>query len=74
MLYFRAIGGITEIPVLEEVLWTQIERILHSEALRGSEAQRSLLKFLGEKSLLGGADQLKEYSVGVDALGKATYL
>jgi hypothetical protein len=59
-----------KLPVLDEVLLTQIERILHSEALRGSEAQRSLLKFLGEKSLTGEADQLKEYSVGVDALGR----
>src|SRR5262249_51446529 len=41
---------------------------------RNSEALRRLLKFLAEKRLAGEADQLKEYSVGIDALGKpATY-
>jgi hypothetical protein len=58
-------------PVLDEgLLITQIERIIQSEALRGSEAQRNLLKFLAEKSLTGEAGQLKEYSVAVDALGR----
>jgi hypothetical protein len=56
--------------VLDEVLLTQIERILQSEVLRGSEAQRNLLRFLAEKSLSGEGDQLKEYSIGVDALGR----
>ena len=48
----------------------QIERILQSKAFRGSEVQRSLLAYLGEKSLTGDADSLKEYTVGLDALGK----
>src|SRR5438105_9914268 len=49
---------------------SQVERILNSAALRNAEVLRRLLKFLAEKSLAGEADQLKEYSVGIDALGK----
>jgi hypothetical protein len=49
----------------------QVERIAHSETLRGSEALRRLL---GEKSASGQADDLKEYTVGVDGMGRpATY-
>jgi hypothetical protein len=54
----------------EEITRAQVERILHSETFRNSEALRRLMKFLCEKSLAGEADQLKEYSVGIDALGK----
>ena len=48
----------------------QIDRILRSECFRGSETMRTLLQFLGDKLLSGEADQLKEYSIGIDALGK----
>ena len=52
----------------------QIERILHSETLRASEALRRLLRYLADKTFSGEADQLKEYTVGIDGLGKpATY-
>src|SRR3984893_6406464 len=49
---------------------TQIQRILHSKVFRTSEVQRNLLHYLAEKSLAGGADTLKEYTVGLDVLGK----
>ena len=49
---------------------SQIERILNSEALRSSEGLRRLLRFLAEKAIAGDADQLKEYTIGVDAFGK----
>jgi hypothetical protein len=48
----------------------QVERIVHSETLRSSEALRRLLRFLGEKSVSGEADDLKEYTVGVDGMGR----
>ena len=48
----------------------QVERILQSETFRTSDALRRLLKFLLVKSLAGEADQLKEYSVAVDGLGR----
>jgi hypothetical protein len=58
----------------DEATQLQIERILHSETLRSSEALRRLLRYLADKTLVGEADQLKEYTVGIDALGKpATY-
>jgi hypothetical protein len=66
---------LTELAVTEnETVQSQVERILHSEELRGSEVLRRLLRFLAEKSASGEADDLKEYSVAIDGLGKpATY-
>ena len=54
----------------DKSLVEQVERILHSEELRGSEVLRRLLKFLAEKSVSGEADELKEYIVAIDGLGK----
>lgn len=52
----------------------QVERVLASNTFHASEVLRRLLKFLADKTFLGEADELKEYSVGLDALGKpATY-
>ena len=48
----------------------QVERILQSEAFRSSNVLRRLLAFLLAKFLSGEADQLKEYSVAVEGLGK----
>ena len=56
--------------VEENALQSQVERILHSDELRTSEVLRRLLKFLAEKSAAGEADQLKEYVVAIDGLGK----
>jgi hypothetical protein len=58
----------------EDGLLGQVERIVHSEAFKNSEGLRRLLRFLAEKSAAGEADQLKEYTIGIDGLGKpATY-
>ena len=54
----------------EEKVRVQLKRILQSESFRGSESMRHLLTFLAGKFLSGDADQLKEYSIGIDALGK----
>lgn len=48
----------------------QVERILQSRVLRASEVLRHLFGYLAEKSLDGTADSLKEYTIGLDALGK----
>ena len=53
-----------------EATQAQIERILQNKSLRLSEVQRRLLIYLTEKSLAGEADDLKEYTVGIDAFGK----
>jgi hypothetical protein len=66
---------LTEFAATEnDAVQNQVDRILHSEELRGSEVLRRLLRFLAEKSATGEADDLKEYSVAIDGLGKpATY-
>ena len=62
---------LTEISMPESVLaHGQVERILKSDALHGSEVLRRLLKFLADKSIAGEADDLKEYSIATDGLGK----
>src|SRR3984957_19013963 len=48
----------------------QVERILQSRIFRTSEVLRHLFAYLTEKSLDGAADGLKEYTIGLDALGK----
>jgi hypothetical protein len=54
----------------EKILESQVTRILNSDEFHGSEVLKRLLKFLVEKSILGEADQLKEYSVAIDGMGK----
>src|SRR6202171_808277 len=72
--YNRAVGGERPITARDEAITAEVERILESNTFRNSDALRRLLKFLADKMLSGEADQLKEYSVGLDALGKpATY-
>ena len=48
----------------------EIERILQSKVFRASEVLRNLLSYLSDKALSGTADSLKEYTIGLDALGK----
>jgi hypothetical protein len=61
---------VTQNPGDDSLIHDQIERILHSDELRGCEALRRLLKFLADKSVCGEADELKEYIVAIDGLGK----
>lgn len=48
----------------------QVERIFQSKTFRSSDVLRHLLSYLADASLAGTADDLKEYTVAVDALGK----
>ena len=48
----------------------QVQRILQSKAFRTSEVHRNLLNYLAEKSLSGDADNVKEYTVGLDVFAK----
>ena len=48
----------------------QVQRILQSKIFRASEVLRNLLAYLSEQALAGTADSLKEYTIGLDALGK----
>src|SRR5579871_4756228 len=56
--------------VTDEATRAQADRILQSKVFRTSEVLRHLLAYLIDKSLAGEADSLKEYSIGLDALGK----
>jgi hypothetical protein len=56
--------------VREDLTLAQLERILHSDTFRNSDVLRRLLRFLADKSISGEADRLKEYIIGIDALGK----
>ncbi|HEV3331038.1 MAG TPA: hypothetical protein VG096_08670 [Bryobacteraceae bacterium] len=68
--YNHAVGGERLTPVGDTAISAEVERILESDTFRNADALRRLLKFLTDKMLSGEADQLKEYSVGIDALGK----
>lgn len=48
----------------------QIDRLLASHTFHASEVLRRLLRFLADKTFSGEAEDLKEYSIGLDALGK----
>src|SRR5262245_21862836 len=52
----------------------QIQRLVSSKTFKTSEVHRNLLTYLAEKSLSGDAQNLKEYTVGLDVFGKpSTY-
>jgi hypothetical protein len=54
----------------EDVAGAQVEKILHSDTFRNTDVLRRLLRFLADKSRSGECAQLKEYTIGIDALGK----
>ena len=49
----------------------QLYKVLSSDAFQGSVASRKLLEYLGERTLEGETDGLKEYTIGVEALGRS---
>ena len=57
-------------PVSREAALSHLEQILRSGAFRGAGRASRLLRFLVERAVDGRADGLKEYTVGVEALGK----
>ena len=50
----------------------QVDRIVASEQFRTCQVLRRLLLFLTERTLAGDADNLKEYVIAIDGLGKAS--
>jgi hypothetical protein len=48
----------------------QLERVLSSAVFRRAERSSALLRFIVEQTLNGGADRLKEYTLGAEALGR----
>lgn len=57
---------------LQEEFLEQVERIAKSDTFRNSQALQRLLRYLGEKVVSGEAAQLKEYTVGVEGLGRSS--
>ncbi len=49
---------------------SQIRKILASRTFRNTEVLKRLLEYLSQQALAGHADELKEYTVGVEAFGK----
>ena len=47
-----------------------LEQVLAGRAFQGAGRSGALLRFLIERTLAGQADQLKEYTVGAEALGR----
>src|SRR5580698_9535861 len=69
-----ALASVSEVALGLEAARKQVDRILASNTLHASDVLRRLLRFLADKTFSGEADDLKEYSVGLDALGKpSTY-
>ncbi|MGH7693347.1 MAG: TolB family protein [Gemmatimonadaceae bacterium] len=56
--------------VSREAALDALERVLSSAAFHGAERSSTLLRFVVDQTLGGNADRLKEYTVGVDALGR----
>ena len=48
----------------------EIDRVIGSGALHHSAVLRRILEYLGEAAV-GGRQELKEYTIGVEALGKS---
>jgi len=48
----------------------ELQRVLDSEAFRNSESLRRLLSYMAERVLNRAADDLKEFTIGVDVFGK----
>ncbi len=56
--------------VTGEAAQAQVDCILQSKRFRSSEVLCRLFSYLVEKSLVGEADDLREYAIGLDALGR----
>ena len=59
-------SGITTDGAVEN----QLERVLSSSVFKRAERSSALLRFVVEQTLNGGADRLKEYTLGAEALGR----
>lgn len=57
---------------MAEPIQQQVQRIVQSEQFRSSGVLRRLLTFLSDKAIAGEADNLKEYVVAIEGLGKSS--
>ena len=61
------------IPHREETL-EQLDRLLHSRILQGSESLKAFLKFVVIKSVESQETQLKEYIIATEVFGNQSDL
>jgi hypothetical protein len=61
--------GQATLPALEQCE-RQVQRILRSATFRNASMLQQLLQFLATKAFDHGSDSLKEYTIGVEALGR----
>ncbi|HJQ22580.1 MAG TPA: hypothetical protein VKA60_01605 [Blastocatellia bacterium] len=59
------------VPHREETL-EQLDRLLHSRILHGSESLKAFLKFVVTKSVEDHETQLKEYTIATEVFGRGT--
>jgi serine/threonine-protein kinase len=60
----------SDMPIAREEVLRELERILVSRAFQGAGRSGALLRFLLERTFAGRAEQLKEYTIGAEALGR----
>ncbi|HWR54708.1 MAG TPA: hypothetical protein VN428_26610 [Bryobacteraceae bacterium] len=48
----------------------ELQRVIRSDAFRNSDSLRHLVAYLGEKSLVNPGEDVKEYTIGIEACGK----
>ena len=64
-------NSVSKVIADTEAAREQVDRLLASNTLHAADMLRRLLRFLAEKTFADEADDLKEYTVGLEALGKA---
>jgi hypothetical protein len=70
LAYLHPLAGTDpETPGVEQCE-EQVRRILRSATFRNASTLQQLLTFLAAKSIAGAGETLKEYTIGVDALGR----
>jgi hypothetical protein len=57
-------------PLSTEHCEEQVRRVVHSATFRNAATLQQLLQFLSTKTLSGSSEILKEYTIGVEALGR----
>jgi hypothetical protein len=57
--------------ITKEDKLAELERILQSQALHGSESLRSFLRFVVSKTIEDQEDQLKEYTIATEVFGRS---
>ena len=57
-------------PTFDELCLDQVERILKSETFRTAATLQHIFHFLAERALQAGKEEIKEYTIGLELLGR----